>query len=213
MSVSLKGIISHISIFRVLGVLIVVLSSIATFNVKGENNFFPTVAPETSTNQSLRLKTNALPWFITIPNIGAEYVTGRKWSVALDVLYCPWKLSEKFSIKTLALLPEGRWWLKTNQSGSFFNFHLTVAWINVRMGHYRYQDTERPLLGAGIGYGYRLPLKGRWGLEFEIGAGMVNTKYNRYYNIPNGAVKDTRVTTYWGIDRAAVSVTYNLCDL
>ena len=91
--------------------------------------------------------------------------------------------------------------------------HLNLAWYNVRANSYRYQDRGCPLLGAGLGYGYRLELNGKWGLEFEIGAGMANMKYDRFYNVPNGALKDTRITTYWGIDRAAVTFSYNLCDL
>lgn len=180
---------------------------------KGENHEFQTVAPQFASNQELRLRSNILPWAFTIPNLGAEYVFADKWSIALDVLFCPWKLSDKFSVKTVAVLPEGRWWLKSNQKGSFFNVHLNLAWFNVRANDYRYQDTQRPLLGAGLGYGYRLQLNTKWGLEFEIGAGMANTKYDRFYNVTNGALKDTRISTYWGIDRVALTVCYNLCDL
>lgn len=174
---------------------------------------FQTLAPQESLNQGLRLKSNLLPWIITVPNLGAEFMIGNKWSVAFDVWYCPWKLSDKFSLKTVAILPEGRWWLKNNNKGSFFNLHLNVAWFNLRANDYRYQDTSRPLLGGGIGYGYRLELNKRWGFEFEIGAGVANAKYDRYYNVKNGALKDTRVSTYWGIDRLSVAVTYYLCDL
>ena len=173
---------------------------------------FLTVAP-LAVNQELRLKTNILPWGLAIPNLGAEFTLGKKWSLALDVWFCPWKISNKFSVKTVAIFPQGRWWLKSNEQGSFFNLHLNVAWFNVRADRYRYQDVSRPLLGAGIGYGYRLKLNREWGFEFEIGAGMANMKYDRYYNVANGALKDTRVTTYWGIDRAAVTVTYFICNL
>lgn len=174
---------------------------------------FPVVAPQTSLDQQLRVKSNILPWLITVPNLGVEYVIGEKWSATLDIMFCPWKLSDKFSVKTVAIFPEGRWWLKSTQKGSFFNVHLNIAWFNVRANSYRYQDVSRPLLGAGIGYGYRLDLNRRWAFEFEIGAGVVNLKYDRFYNIDNGALKDTRVSTYWGIDRASVSVVYYICDL
>lgn len=176
----------------------------------GERSFMTAegVAP-----QVLRLRTNILPWLITVPNLGAEFTIEKHWSLSLDVLYCPWKLSDKFSVKTVSILPEGRYWLKDNNKGSFFNLHLNVAWFNVRANQNRYQDRGRPLLGAGIGYGYRLGLNDKWGIEFEIGAGVSNTKYERYHNVANGALKDTRVTTYWGIDRACVSITYNLCDI
>ena len=191
------------------------LSLLLPLNGKAEERAgFPTMAPQTvSPASGLLLKSNLLPWVLTIPNLGVEYVINDKWSAILDVMYCPWKLTDKFSVKTLAVFPEGRWWLKTSRKGSFFNLHLNLAWYNVRANDYRYQDTSRPLLGAGIGYGYRLELNKRWGFEFEIGAGMANTKYSRYYNVDNGALKDTRISTFWGIDRASVSVTYYICDL
>lgn len=181
---------------------------------QGSTEFLAKAPPSSHQVQKLALRSNILPWALTIPNIGAEYTIGRKWSVVMDVMFCPWKISDRFSIKTVAILPEGRWWVKTNDKGSFFNLHLNLAWFNVRANRYRYQDTGRPLLGAGIGYGYRLPLKNhRWAFEFELGLGMANARYDRFYNEENGALKDTRVSTYWGVDRAAIAVTYYLCDL
>ncbi|MCH5226185.1 MAG: DUF3575 domain-containing protein [Muribaculaceae bacterium] len=175
---------------------------------------FPTVAPSgMQAPAGLTLKSDILPWGLAIPNIGAEYSFANNWSIALNVLFCPWKISDKFSVKTVAILPEGRWWLKNNRKGSFFNLHLNLAWFNVRSGHYRYQDTSRPLLGAGIGYGYRLEFNNRWGIEFEIGAGVANMKYSRYHNVFNGALIDSRVSTYWGLDRASITFVYYLCDL
>lgn len=189
-----------------------IIAIILLFPFKSKAEEFQTIAPQDSFEQQLRLKTNVLPWLVAVPNLGAEYVIGDKWSATLDVWFCPWKISDRYSIKTIAIFPEGRWWLKRNNKGSFFNIHLNLAWFNVRANSYRYQDTSRPLLGAGIGYGYRVKLSDRWGFEFEIGAGMANIKYDRFYNVKNGALKDTRVSTYWGIDRLSIAFTYHLWD-
>ena len=179
-----------------------------------DSNAFSRLQPVgNQTIDKLLLKSNVVPWAVTVPNLGIEYKFKEKWSLAMDVYYCPWKLSDKFSVKTVALLPEGRYWLKTNDKGSFFSLHLNVAWYNVRYNSYRYQDDKIPLLGGGIGYGYRLILDDKWGLEFSIGAGMFSARYNRYYNVENGALADTRKTTYWGIDRLGITFTYNLADL
>lgn len=174
---------------------------------------FQVVAPPPSIQEGLRLRTNLLPWVAVVPNLGIEYMIGDRWSGVLDVWFSPWKISDRYAIKTVAIFPEGRWWYSSNRKGSFLNLHLNIAWFNVRANDYRYQDRSRPLLGAGIGYGYRLELNSRWGIEFEIGAGMANSKYDRFYNVKNGALKDTRVSTYWGIDRLSVAFTYHLCDL
>lgn len=200
--------------FREIIIICLALFSVSSFAIRAEEaEIFLTKAPKTESHHKLLLKSNVLPWTLTIPNVGGEFLIGEKWSVELNVWYCPWKLSDKFSVKTASILPEARWWLKTNEKGSFFNIHLDVAWFNVRANRYRYQDRGRPLIGGGIGYGYRLLFNERWGMEFEIGAGVVNTRYNRYYNVTNGSLKDTRVSTYWGIDRLSVAFTYYLCDL
>lgn len=154
------------------------------------------------------VKSNLIPWAATIANIKGEISFGHKWSIDLGLWYCPWIVSQKHSLKTLCILPEGRWWLKDNRYGHFLNFHLTASWFNLRFGDYRYQDTNRPAFGAGIGYGYKLMFNDNWGMEFTIGAGFLSLKYDRYYNILNGAKIDTRITSYWGIDRLAVSFVY-----
>lgn len=48
----------------------------------------------------------------------------------------------------------------------------------------------------------------RFGMEFTLGLGWVNMRYNRYYNIPDGALIDRSVTNYFGIDRIGVSLRY-----
>lgn len=196
---------------RLIVFIFVAFLCLTPISVKGmEREEFQVVAPNDGNQDEFRLKTNLLLWAATIPNIGVEGAFGEKWSTTLDIWYSPWKISEKLAVKTIAILPEIRFWVKSNRKGSFFNLHANVAWFNVRANNYRYQDTGRPLLGGGVGYGYRLRLNDRWGLEFEIGAGVANAKYDRYYNIPNGAKIDQRSTTYWGIDRASVTITCNL---
>lgn len=178
-----------------------------------DTKHFKRVESQSNYPCELRLRSNLLPWMLAVPNLGGEISIGKKWSTVLDLWFCPWKISDKISVKTVAIFPEGRWWLADNTKGSFFNIHLNLAWFNVRANSWRYQDSGRPLLGAGIGYGYRLSLDNRWSLEFEIGAGMANARYDRFFNIENGALKDTRVSTYWGIDKIGITFTYNLCDI
>ena len=185
-----------------------VLMFFPAMSKSAENEVFPLLTTQSSVKREFGFKTNLLPWLITVPNIGMEVALASKCSAVVDIWYCPWKISDRFSVKTVAILPELRWWIKSNKKGSYLNIHFNVAWFNVRANNYRYQDNGRPLLGAGIGYGFRLPVSKNWCLDFEIGAGMANARYDRFYNINNGALKDTQVSTYWGIDRAAVAFTY-----
>ena len=199
---------------RYLLLCIAIISCMTSGLAQSDPSFpIPSKAPLGKEPDQLFLKTNVLPWLVAIPNISAEYSFRKHWSVDVDLLYCPWKISQKFSVKTAAILPEGRYWLKTNRKGSFFNLHFNLAWYNVRFGTFRYQDDGRLLLGGGIGYGFRHSFSDRWGIEFEIGAGVASTRYDRYFNVANGALKDTRSTFYFGIDRLGVSIVYHLYDL
>ena len=49
----------------------------------------------------------------------------------------------------------------------------------------------------------------RWGLDFTIGAGVYDSKYDVFHNVENGAYYQTSVRKAWvGVDNASVAVTY-----
>lgn len=164
-------------------------------------------APQTS-SRYVAVKTNLAAWAGTILNLAADVQVSEHISVELPVLWCPWYVSDKHAVKTFTIQPEGRYWLARPGEGHFFGVHAHIGWFNVKWNRDRYQDTSRPLLGAGISYGYLLPLGEHWAGEFTLGAGYANLKYNTYYNIGNGARIDTRTKNYWGITRVGISVVY-----
>ena len=164
-------------------------------------------APQTS-SRYVAVKTNRAAWAGTIMNLASDVQVSEHCSVELPVLWCPWHVSSKHAVKTFTIQPEGRYWLARPGKGHFFGVHAHIGWFNVKWNRDRYQDTSRPLLGAGISYGYLLPLGEHWAGEFTLGAGYANLKYNTYYNIGNGARIDTRTKNYWGITRVGISVVY-----
>ncbi len=163
--------------------------------------------PQTS-SRYVAFKTNLAAWAGTIMNLAADVQVSEHFSVELPVLWCPWYVSDKHAVKTFTIQPEGRYWLTRPGEGHFFGVHAQIGWFNVKWNRDRYQDTSRPLLGAGISYGYLLPLGEHWAGEFTFGAGYANMKYDTYYNIGNGARIDTRTKNYWGITRVGISVVY-----
>lgn len=167
-----------------------------------------TTAGTTGPGRYLAVKTNLAAWAGTIMNISADVQVGKHVSVELPLLWCPWYVSDKHAVKTFTIQPEGRYWLSKPGEGHFFGVHAHVGWFSVKWNRDRYQDTDRPLLGAGISYGYLLPFSEHWAGEFTLGAGYANMKYDTYYNIDNGARIDTRTKNYWGITRVGISVVY-----
>lgn len=168
------------------------------------------ITPEaaSSSGRYVAVKTNLAAWAGTVVNLAADVQVSEHVSVELPVLWCPWYVSDKHAVKTFTIQPEGRYWLARPGEGHFFGVHAHIGWFNVKWNRDRYQDTSRPLLGAGISYGYLLPLGEHWAGEFTLGAGYANMKYDTYYNIGNGARIDTRTKNYWGITRVGISVVY-----
>lgn len=169
-----------------------------------------TVTPETASSSPryLAVKTNLAAWVGTIMNLAADVQVSEHFSVELPVLWCPWYVGSKHAVKTFTLQPEARYWLRQPGEGHFFGVHAHVGWYSVRWNRDRYQDTDRPLLGAGISYGYLLPFNEHWAGEFTLGAGYANMRYDTFYNMDNGARIDTRTKNYWGITRVGLSVVY-----
>lgn len=162
----------------------------------------------TDTSRYVALKTNVAGWAGTMLNIAADVQVSRHVSLELPVVWCPWHIGNRRSARAFALQPEARWWLSMPGEGHFFGVHAHAAWYNVRWKDDRYQDAGRPLLGAGLSYGYLLPLGNRWAGEFTLGAGYANMRYDTFYNIAGGARIDTRTRHYWGITRIGISLVY-----
>lgn len=163
---------------------------------------------ETPSSRYIALKTNVPFLAVAVQNLALEVELHKRISLDLPVMWSIGDIEREHGLRTFALQPEGRWWLKSVGTGHFFGLHAHVAWFNLKWEENRYQTGKRPLLGAGISYGYKLPLSAHWGAEFNIGAGYANMKYDTFYNIENGAQLDTRVRHYWGITRAGISLVY-----
>ncbi len=163
--------------------------------------------PEESTRY-LGVKTNLAAWAGAILNIAADLQVSEHLSVELPLQWCPWHTNNRHAVKTFLLQPEGRYWLSAPGTGHFFGLHAHLGWFNVKWDRDRYQNRNRPLLGAGVSYGYLLPISGQWAGEFTLGAGYANTRYDTFYNIHNGARIDTRTKDYWGITRVGISLVY-----
>lgn len=164
--------------------------------------------PKKTSERYMTIKTNIAYDAIAVPNLAFEMQCSKHISVELPVMFSGWDISHKHAVRTFAVQPEGRWWLEKAGTGHFFGVHAHMALFNVKWDENRYQSTGRPLLGAGVSYGYKLPFSKHWGAEFTLGAGYANMKYNSYYNIDNGALIKTKSRNYWGITRLGILLSY-----
>lgn len=169
-------------------------------------------APFRDPGPDILLKTNLAVLGVGVANIGAEFRLDPYLSLDIPFIYSPYTWSRTWNLRILAIQPELRVWLKQPLQGHFFGLHIHTAFYSAavdRQTRYQDRDGDSPLWGVGISYGYSLPLPHRLGLEFNIGAGYANIRYDAFCNVRNGGRYDTATRHYWGITRVGVSLYYS----
>lgn len=183
--------------------------------IPGPTDVVGTVLPEAERWQRrLYVKTNAVGWAMGITNLAAEADIAPHWSFTLPLYWSSWNyFKQTLKFRTLALQPEARYWFAEDNDGWFVGAHFGLAWYNFATGgDYRIQDHggNSPALGGGIAAGYRLPVSRnmRWRMEFSLGGGVYKLHYDKFHNHKDGLLVETKKKTWFGIDRAAVSIAY-----
>lgn len=173
-------------------------------------------AQESYKGPSLAVKTNALYWATTTPNIGFEVGVGKK--LTLDVLggYNPFTFSDNKKLKHWLVQPGLRWWTCEKFNGHFFGVHVHGGTYNVggvklpfgafpALERYRY---EGGFYGGGISYGYQCILGNRWRLEAEIGVGYTRFNYDKYDCPKCGEFLGSDSYDFFGVTKAGISIIY-----
>lgn len=123
--------------------------------------------------QYIAVKTNALEWAIASPNIGFEFVVGRKLSVELSAGGNFLNSSKR--INYVRLQPEVRYWFERPLVHHFVGLTSLFAQDNIHIDHKHF---DGDLIGAGVTYGYNWVLGERWNIEATLGIGVV--KYRQF---------------------------------
>lgn len=173
-----------------------------------KNNKKGKKAKEPVMERYIALKANLPMSVLSIQNLEVEMQLHKNVTVDFPMMWSISDIEREHAIRGIAFQPEGRWWIEEAGKGHFFGVHAHFAWFNAKWKENRYQTEKCPLMGAGISYGYKLPISRHWGAEFNMGAGYAHIKYNTYYNIENGAWINKRIRNYWGITRIGLSLVY-----
>ena len=159
------------------------------------------------------IKSNALYLAAGVTNIGGEYAFHPHWSVDFPLVYSPYTLARTYRMRFLYIQPEARYWLDRPMKGHFFGVHLHAGVFNVSLDDKNRYQSEKGFHGAGISYGYAMPLSRRWSMEFTVGVGYAFTKYCTYYNVPNGIRYEKDIPYhYWGLTKLGLNFVYRFGD-
>jgi hypothetical protein len=170
--------------------------------------------------QKFALKTNLLYDATATVNVGAEFGLAPRWTFDLSGNVNAWTLNDH-KLKHLLIQPEARYWFCDRFQGHFLGAHALGGIYNIGYIKNDFQFLGKdysPLTdnrfqgwfaGAGVAYGYALPLSKHWNLEFELGVGYIYTVYDKYECFGCGKLVDQDVPVHYvGPTKAAINLVY-----
>ncbi len=167
--------------------------------------------------QDVALKTNALYWATTTPNIGVEASLGKKQTIQLFYGFNPWKFSSGTSTRHWVVQPEWRYWFCEAFNGWFVGVHAMGGQFNIA----NIKDISLPVFdeadrrryegwfaGGGITAGYQWVLSKHFNVEASLGVGYNYVSYDKYVCGNCGRLLESKDDNYLGVTKAALSAIY-----
>lgn len=168
--------------------------------------------------QTVAIKTNALYWATTTPNIGVEMSVDNKHTAQLFYGLNPWKQSggDHSKLRHWSTMAEYRHWFCQSFNGWFVGAHVTGGEFNVEgvdfplgmlstLKNHRYEGW---FAGGGISCGYQWPISRHWNLETSLGVGYDYIKYDKMKSGTCGKSLKSSHKNYFGPTKAAISLVY-----
>ena len=169
--------------------------------------------------QNVAVKTNLLADAAISPNLGVEIGLAPRWSLDLTGQFNLWPINQHKWKHWLAQ-PEARYWFCDAFAKHFLGLHLMGGQYNTGgiRNNINFLGSDLSVLtdhyiegwgvGAGVAYGYAVPLNRHWNLEFEIGVGYVYTKYDKYECTECRKPAGSGDHHYVGPTKAAINLVY-----
>lgn len=165
------------------------------------------------------LKTNLLYDAAANANLGIEVGLAPRWSLDVSGDYNQWPI-DGHKWKHWMVQPEARYWFCDRFVKHFLALHGIGGQYNIgnirngikflgsdfsKLTHNRYQGWG---VGAGIAYGYAVPLGRHWNMEFELGVGYVYLNYDVFRCADCGKKLGSNDHHYVGPTKAAINLVY-----
>lgn len=162
------------------------------------------------------LKTNMLYDAAALPNIGVEVGIGSDWSVSANWMHAWWSSNAKhrywrayggdLEVRRWFRSPRGK--VQQNFCGHHAGVYGQMLTYDLEWGDKGYQG--RPWSwGAGVSYGYSLPVGRQFNIDFTLGVGYLTGDYMTYNVQDNCYVwESTRRRKWFGPTKAEVSLVW-----
>lgn len=157
------------------------------------------------------LKTNTLLWMAGVPNLGAEFRLGRRFSLAASGAATKWSIDDRYAVQGLTGSAEIKFWFGDKER-PFTGWNLgawgtaggryDVQWVDGWQGNRFY--------AGGISAGYSLAIGRRLNLELSASPGWFHTPEIRHYHGGDGTLiwQQTRYNTGRFMFKCAVNLVW-----
>lgn len=173
-------------------------------------------------SQSVGLRSNALYWATTTPNLGFDIRLGTRSSFSLSGGYNPFSFPRRTlsdgsvvnsKFKHWVVIPEYKYWFCQSFERHYIGIHGLLGSYNIggilsgKLSRYRYKGHA---YGVGLSWGYQWALGKRWGLEASLSGGYVYLPYDKYECESCGDHLGSFKRHYFGPTKAEISFVYYL---
>lgn len=165
------------------------------------------------------LKTNMLYDAAAVPNIGLEIAIGRKWSLTANGMLAWWSRERSHYYYRFrgGEVEARRWWTCPRPgkgdgclTGHHLGLYAQLFDYDIELGGTGRQS-DGPCFGAGISYGYSLPVSRLFCIDFTVGIGWIGGQYRKYRPADGCYVWQSTVRHNWfGPTKAEISLVYKL---
>ena len=162
----------------------------------------------------LAAKTNLLYDALLVPNVGVEIYLGKGWTVGANWMYAWWKNDDRhrywrtYGGDLNVRRYFGRKALEKPLQGHHLGVYGQILTYDFELGGRGYLG-DKWSWGAGIEYGYSLPLARRLNMDFSIGLGYLGGEYMEYVPMDTHYVwQVTKQRRWFGPTKAEVSLVW-----
>lgn len=182
----------------------------------GDYAYIPSGELYRGNSPKVAAKTNLVWWATTSPNFAMEFYLAKKWTLNAAVVYNPWRFGSEKTHRFWLVQPEARYWFCKSFEKHFIGVHGIYGKYNIGNSKLPFTDKfdehkyKGEGYGAGVSYGYHMPIGKRWGMEFTLGAGYVHLDYKKYRCSSCDEFEGKHRYDYFGVTNAGISLIYFL---
>lgn len=119
--------------------------------------------------QRVGVSSNLVGLGLLSANLEGEISLNHQTTLAFGASCAPWKITDKFSLRHISIVPEYRYWFNQAMYAHYVGINALYCAYDIDISRKRYEGNT---IGLGLGYGYSFVVGERWNVVPGIGIGV-----------------------------------------